>query len=307
MTAPSSDYSSTPAAQDSSPHPDELKALLRRYRSVGQAVVANDVSAATALMGMLSSALPQEQLDRLFWSNTDKATPEMGRWLIAQGANPQVVFEEEDYGKMPAAHGAAVSDNAHLLAALIDDGIWSADQRDHTGLSLVAAALEGRSYEAADVLKARGANIDITDLQELTPLHRAAIGYEVGTLMWLLRHGADPTVKTINDLYASELLLPDDSAPEFHPSVMFDIMETYRENWEPGSTVTDFPQEVLDDLQMEVYGPEGPPVPPKASAITTLTTTRTERADDSQPMGQADSQTANQVPTNRSRARPRGP
>lgn len=80
--------------------------------------------------------------------------------------------------------------------------------RDEEGYTPVLAAIERESpdkYEILELLLRAGASVNLKGVNDWTPAHMAAARDDVEALKILLRHGADLTIRTEIDDYATPL------------------------------------------------------------------------------------------------------
>lgn len=79
---------------------------------------------------------------------------------------------------------------------------------DHAGFPSIIAALSSQrpeKYEIVEMMLAAGADIQQRGVNDYTPLHYAATVNDVKAVELLLRHGADPSVRTNIDSYTTPL------------------------------------------------------------------------------------------------------
>ena len=55
----------------------------------------------------------------------------------------------------------------------------------------LVAALRGKHFEVAELLHRNGADVDVRDSSEDTPLREACVAGVLDIVQWLLNHGAD--------------------------------------------------------------------------------------------------------------------
>jgi ankyrin repeat protein len=82
------------------------------------------------------------------------------------------------------------------------------DFRDDEGYTPVHAAIERRAgdrYELLERLLEAGAPVNLKGINDWTPAHMAAARDDVEALEILVRHGADLSVRTVIDEYATPL------------------------------------------------------------------------------------------------------
>lgn len=99
----------------------------------------------------------------------------------------------DDADKREAAHRAAESGRAEVLALFLDAGVSPRDQLHGTPLLCVAA--QNGSLHAAELLLERGAEANQPDFEQTTPLIHAVIAESEPLVRLLLQHGADAALK----------------------------------------------------------------------------------------------------------------
>jgi hypothetical protein len=109
------------------------------------------------------------------------------RWLLAQGADPNLGLKKNFPPLMPAAHGG----NLDVIRVLLDAGA-EVNQGDYSGYTpLMIAAQENRAA-AAQVLVDHGANVNTRDDSGATALSIAAGKRgSVALVRYLIEQGAD--------------------------------------------------------------------------------------------------------------------
>lgn len=250
-----------------------LRDTLRKYPSFGSAVKANDVEAVQIMDRNLPKALQTDDMASiLLWSGSPQMTPEMAAFLVSRDANPRFIsIEDGQRNGISVPFKAAVHGNARLVAWFLDQKLIDPNAVDNSGQSLLCRALKVGATDVADVLAARGADPNRVDLRGCSAFHYAAAEYQVASLVWLMQHGADPTLETAEDGAIAAETLPDKASlgEVWDPDALYECLENYREefltrrNAAPGSWSFPIPPKVLDEVALE-RGPGAPPAPASA-------------------------------------------
>lgn len=249
------------------PEPLDLPTALRKYRSLGAAVKANDVEALKILVPSLNKPMDPDMASDLLWTAADKMTPETAKFLIGCGADIKASNADQDHPNgISVPFRAAESGNLPLLGWMLEAAHVTAKTVDPSGRSLLFRALMCRQLGVADLFLAQGADINQADFTQMTPLHYAAVEYQVASLIWLVRNGADPTPETREGTLASEII-PEKASlgPEWAPDAVYDFLENYRTAYLAGNAKSyPIPDEVIQEEALE-RGPDPTPAPAAAA------------------------------------------
>ena len=227
--------SNPPAAPDLSDIPSDVQAALKKYRSLGGALKAGDAAALDLLLshrartGQAEGAEKEEELHLALRKAAPIMAPEVADVLMAHGARIGLSLEGQD-----AAQAAQAARNDKLLKHFIENDHVPVDHAEADGTTLLMAALMAEQFDLADYLLARGADVNRARRAMLgggdTALHLAARQASFQAVVWLIEHGADPSVENTAGKQPSEEVpnLDAESAKEWDLDAMFDALEDYK-------------------------------------------------------------------------------
>lgn len=135
---------------------------------------------------------PSEGLPPAFTANNAK----MAATLLECGADPNSVIGTE-YGNITMLIGAAFLGNVEMVEVLIDHGANVEDYYDTTALIVACQSGGQKATDMANMLIAKGANIDARDIYGSTPLMYAAKSGNTVLTKLLLEKGAE--VNAVNN------------------------------------------------------------------------------------------------------------
>lgn len=221
--------------------PEDVKTLLRKYRSVGAAIKANDMEAVRRLLdyqleeGKKEKDQLARELSLALIVGAAQIQPPMANVLIEYGADLTTRHEGFD-----APQAAAKGKNKDLLIDWVDTGRISASYAGGDGCSMLLLALLNEDYALADALHERGASVDTQMSMMLgghTALHLAAANANFQAVIWLIEKGADPTLLNSENRLASEMV-PDNDPTSVREgwdfNVMYETLEDYRDAFRIG-------------------------------------------------------------------------
>lgn len=221
--------------------PEDFKNLLRKYRSVGAAIKADDDAAVRRLLDyqLETGKKDKEELGRelslALVMAAGQVRPSMAKVLLEYGADLTIRHEGYD-----APQAAAKGKNKDLLVDWIETGRISVDHSGGDGCSLVLLALLNEDYTLADELHQRGASVNTQMNMMLgghTALHLLAANGNFQAVIWLLEKGADPTLMNADNRLASEMVPENDPASQregWDFNVMYEALEDYRDAFQEG-------------------------------------------------------------------------
>lgn len=111
--------------------------------------------------------------------------------LLAKGANPNI---RDKFGKIPL-HEAYEKGASEMVSLFIKNPDIDVNKRDSFGNTLLHKACEKKDLEMVRILLAKGAQVDIANEMELTPLLIACDQDDTEVAKLLLEKGANPQVK----------------------------------------------------------------------------------------------------------------
>lgn len=222
-------------APDLSDIPDDVRGALKKYRSWGGAMKAGDAQALDLLLshldrtGRAQGTEKEEELHLALRKGAPFISPEVADVLMAHGAKVGLVLEGHD-----AVQAAQAARNEGLLKHFLENGHAQVDHVESDGTSLLMAALMAEQYDLADYLVERGADVNLPRTTMLgggdTALHLAARQASFQSVVWLIEHGADPSLENSWGKQPCEEVptLDDESAGQWDMDAMFEALEEYK-------------------------------------------------------------------------------
>ena len=138
-------------------------------------------------------------------------------WLIERGADLNAL---DRHGWNAVSIALRSTTDAALVAGLLDKGgRLVTDQYGGTALHLSLSATQRRAAALWDLLLERGCGLDVQDLEGQTPLHSAAVSWNVFGVKYLLKKGAATTLKN------AEGQTPLDQAKHYKQTEIIGILE----------------------------------------------------------------------------------
>jgi len=143
------------------------------------------------------NALGREGMRPLFWAMA-KDSPEGFAFLLENGADPNVVTEEDDARRKPlSVMGlAAIAEKPDYLRYALMHGGDPDFSAGYGNRTILYQAILNRRFQNVQLLVEAGANINHQDIGGNTPLLQAVSGNKYDIALFLLKKGADPTIKT---------------------------------------------------------------------------------------------------------------
>jgi ankyrin repeat protein len=130
-----------------------------------------------------------------------RLAPELQQAIQGGQSEPIATLLEADPCQLEASdpatgygplHLAAASRHIRVLRLLLDHGATPADAAGDGDTPALHVAVRHKNAEAAALLLARGADVNVRESDGTTALHIAAQNGDIGMLTLLLEHGADP-------------------------------------------------------------------------------------------------------------------
>lgn len=214
------------------PVPAHLEPVLRKYKSLGSVVKANDDESLRLLLDYQKEAgkLDQEVLNKVLVAGAPTMTPTVANVLFEFGADPAHTNEGMDI-----IQAALSAKNSTLVLSLLDQGLFHPDHAELDGTTLLMAALLAEQFDLADELVQRGADVNmqrpVFPGNGETALHLAARQASFQSVIWLIENGADPTIENVDNHQPSELIpeLDKESAHMWDLDVMYEALEDYKQ------------------------------------------------------------------------------
>lgn len=212
--------------------PAHLEPLLKKYKSLGSVVKANDADSLKLLLEYQKEkgTLEVESLNRLLVAGAPKMKPSVANVLLEFGADP---MHQAD--NMDVIQAALSARNSDLVLSLLDQGLFDPNHAESDGTTLLMASLLTEQFDLADQILERGANINqqrpAFPGNADTALHLAARQASFQAVVWLMENGADPSIENVDNLQPSEVIpeLSKDSDPIWDLDAMFEALEDYKE------------------------------------------------------------------------------
>lgn len=178
-------------------------------------------------------------------------TPAVAEWFVNQGIRLDQVKEAPGRGCFDWLSQAMEKGNQPLVAWLADVQGLANRRLPSGGPTPLMEALLDENWGAAETLLANGAQINALTLHGQTALHQAAQGYQMQAMIWLMEHGADPTLEDSFHHLASELI-PQDTGKEWRPDDTYAWL-TGAEEAEPAQRLV-IPSAIKDEALVEKIG-----------------------------------------------------
>jgi hypothetical protein len=193
--------------------------------ALNQALKANNLASAQKVWDALSPEDRQELLpslnDQMAESGGGLTVP-MAQWLRTQGVDLSGMFEQRGVGVKDWLSQAIQAKNAELVTWLIQEqGVDPNRPLPNNGPTPLIEALQSSRWGMAEQLLNLGASLSVGNWAEQTPLHVAAANYNVRGMVWLMEHGADPTLRDQHNHCPAELI-PQDPGAEWRPDDTYD-------------------------------------------------------------------------------------
>ncbi|WP_338560822.1 ankyrin repeat domain-containing protein [Erwinia sp. E_sp_B04_7] len=133
-------------------------------------------------------------------ANNNKESLDIVSLLVKKGADP--LYRVPDFGS--AAGVTARSDNPAFMKALLEGGMSPNVQSNYKPVISIAAS--DHSFEVLKLLVDSGADVNARDSAGKTAIIDALARMELDQVVYLLKKGADPTLKTIPGWEFSNML-----------------------------------------------------------------------------------------------------
>ena len=192
---------------------------IKRYRSLGLAVKANDAEAVKEICAWMKSEdrLPEDTdtdkpLSTLLWGAAGTSSPEVMATLVEYGASPSysLLVKGEEAGKY---HNLCVSERAIFCGKkdnirwLIEQGHVALESSSTDEYTLLMQAIFYRQFDVADYLLSIGADLHASNLRGNTAFHMAcAAPVSIDAIEWLVKHMADPNMAASDDAVPAQRL-----------------------------------------------------------------------------------------------------
>jgi ankyrin repeat protein len=140
----------------------------------------------------------REGVTPLFWALA-KQNLSGFKVLLAAGADPNVVVNLPEHFQEPKAGAMEISarlENSEYLRALLENGgNPNTIVNEEWQMPVLYRAIMNRRMRNVQALLEYGANVNFRDKSGATPLTQAVTARQFEIALFLLRHGADPTVE----------------------------------------------------------------------------------------------------------------
>jgi ankyrin repeat protein len=148
--------------------------------------------------GATVDAVGSEGMTALHWAIA-KRNFEGFRFLLTQGANPRTLTRWRDANGQEQWAGvidfASALEDGRYLRALLDAGGDPNQIINSSEQTAIYIAILNRRYENASLLLERGADINHRSKSLTTPINRAVSGSAYRSAAFLLKAGANPSIK----------------------------------------------------------------------------------------------------------------
>lgn len=209
--------------------------------------------------------LPEEDrpdattLSVALWTLARKLPPASAEWLCEHGADPLHATLDEKRGSSDAITVAIAGENYDLLNWFFNNKVTApiTPSRLLAGGDrppLVEALFEGRE-DVAEFLLNSGADINQANALGTTALHQMASAYRVSACVFLVEHGADPTIQNFARVTPCEVV-PETQAFPWNPDCVFEMLDGYCKFVEDGGKPGAYPipEDVRDEAALERVG-----------------------------------------------------
>jgi len=177
--------------------------VAKLLESIGAEVMAEDLLGRGPLFSLMDSS------QRTWPINDYYVAPiSVVKWFVKKGADPYEVME----GGITVPHLAAYGGNAKALQYFASLGV-SPNRRDAEGKAPIHWAASNRSLtwsrtllKVFDVLLSLGVSLDEPDGEGNRPIHIAARNRAYETVLYLLKLGADPSLKDSKGMTLKDIL-----------------------------------------------------------------------------------------------------
>lgn len=209
----------------------------KKYKTLGRALLANDVSACREILDIYRSTgkeLTPEEVFRLgmSWLASKERKSEVAEFLNELNFDFQqlTVMGEEQSGQRLPFRLLSTEKDQELLLSLIDKKWVEIDIMDGVGDSLLVNALQLGQFDFAETLLNKGCDINASNIGGATALHIFANRLNFQAVEWLGRHGADPTIEDIADNIPAQMV-PEHMDGGWNTDCMFEVLSDYADKW----------------------------------------------------------------------------
>lgn len=245
-----------------------------QYPSLGAAVRANSVEGAKEIVEILKERkqyIKVEEWTELLFKTLDTLNPEMAAFLRDSGAdiNASIEFQGDDDRAvtLPLVHAAIMADNSTLVQWMMDEKWIDENMVTPSGDTALVFAIRAHAFDVAQIFVDKGMSIDYQNLRGVSPLHEAASTGDYLALQWLMDRKADPTLETMSDAIACELV-PENSEDPDEADQLFEAIDGYYQSYKRSKDLLETPDFItMKANEMRPAPEEGdePQKPRKAS------------------------------------------
>lgn len=144
------------------------------------------------------NAVGGEGMTALYWAIAKQSLPGF-RFLLEGGGDPNTLtrWTDSDGAERWASviEMAAMLEDSRYLTALLDAGANPDQIVNSVGETAIFTALLHERFENASLLIEKGADINHRAQAQITPINRSVSGRAYASALFLLKAGADPTIK----------------------------------------------------------------------------------------------------------------
>lgn len=224
--------------------PEQAK---KQYASLGAAVRDNSVEGSKEIIEILKERkqyIKIEEWTELLFKTLDTLSPEMAAYLHENGADITASIEiqgdDERAVTLPLAHAAIIANNKTLVEWMIDQKWIDEKMVTPSGDTALVFAIREHAFDVAQIFVDKGLSIDHQNLRGVTALHEAASKGDYLALHWLMEQKADPTLETMSDAVACELV-PTESEEPGEADQLFQDVDDYYNSYKRSKELVETP------------------------------------------------------------------
>lgn len=209
-----------------------------RHVSLGKALEANDLQWARAYQEQAGAGrgLTADQASSIFYKSLGGMTPETADFLLELGADPTLQHKVTLPDRQEIVGLARLlidNGNQDLFCHLFEQGKITLADRSVGGDGLLAQALAKGNLELAQWLFDRKARLDEANFLGMTALHQSANRMNFLSVEWLMEHGANPELETLEESSVPAQLIPE-MEDDGEADLLFEALEDYSQSFAQG-------------------------------------------------------------------------